>query len=93
MNEYLVFAASIAFIFTAINQVLSLPAGLRNILKEELSTPVLFSVHLFGFLMYAGWSIYGILLKDPAIIFGCGLGVLSSAVLLIYTCWLRLAKR
>ncbi|RYZ52957.1 MAG: hypothetical protein EOP49_08290 [Sphingobacteriales bacterium] len=92
MDHSLVFVASLAFIFTAVNQVLCLPAGIRNILRDELSTPVLVSVHLFSFLMYVGWSIYGVLLKDPAIVFGCGLGVLSSGILLGYTFWLRLGR-
>lgn len=93
MNKYIILAASMAFILTAINQVFTLPAGIRSIVRDELSTPVLICVHLFGLLMYCGWSIYGLLLRDPAIIFGCGMGVFSSAILLGYTFWLRFSRK
>lgn len=92
MNPNLLVVASMAFVLTALHQVFSLPAGIKAILNEDLSRPLLLSIHCVGFLMYSGWSVYGLMLKDFAMIFGCGMGMVSSAILLGYTFWLRKAK-
>ncbi len=81
-----------AFVLTALHQVVNLPAGIKSILNEDLSRPLLLCIHFAGLLMYVGWSVYGFMLHDLAILFGCGLGVVSSAILLGYTFWLRKAK-
>jgi hypothetical protein len=92
MNKYVLIAASMAFVLTAVNQVFTLPAGIKSILNEDMPRPLLVCKHAFGFLMYTGWCVYGLLLSDVAIIFGCGMGVVSSLILLGYTFWLRKAK-
>ncbi len=89
MNNYILLAASIAFILTALNQVFTLPAGIKNILNEGMSRPLLLCLHGFSLLMYIGWCVYGVLLSDLAIVFGCGMGVISSSILFGYTVWLR----
>ena len=89
MNNYILLAASMAFILTALHQVFTLPAGIKNILNEGMSRPLLLCLHGFGLAMYMGWCIYGILLKDIVIVFGCGMGVISSSILFGYTVWLR----
>lgn len=92
MNDSLLIVASMAFVLTAVNQVFTLPAGIKSILNEEMPRPLLICKHAFGFLMYTGWCVYGAMLRDVAIVFGCGMGVVSSAILLGYTFWLRKAK-
>jgi len=92
MHSDLLVVASMAFILTALHQVFSLPAGIKAILNEDLSRPLLLCIHFAGFFMYSGWSVYGLMLNDLAIVCGCGMGVVSSAILLGYTFWLRKAK-
>lgn len=92
MNNTLVLVASFAFIFTAINQVISLPTGIRTILNEQLPTPLLIVLHAVGCLMYGGWCVYGFLKSDPAMIIGCCLGVMCSLSMLIFAAWAKINK-
>ena len=92
MEPSILLIASITFVFSALYQLFSLPAGIKAILNEDLSRTLLLCIHLAGLLMYVGWSVYGVMLHDIAMMFGCGMGVLSSSILLGYTFWLRKAK-
>jgi hypothetical protein len=85
MNNSIVLVASLAFVLTAINQVVVLPTGIRTIMKEQLPSSSLIVIHAFGLLMYMGWCLYGCIKGDPAMIIGCGLGVICSGALLACT--------
>lgn len=92
MDPNVLVAASAAFVLTALYQVFALPAGIRAIVNEEISRPLLLCIHGAALLMYAGWTVYGIVLRDIVIMFGCGMGAVSSAILVGYTVWLRKAN-
>ncbi len=92
MESNMLIAASLAFALTALYQLFSLPAGIKAIVNEDLSRPLQLGIHVAGVLMYLGWMFYGFVLRDIAILFGCGMGAVSSGILLGYTFWLRKAK-
>lgn len=92
MNNTIIIVASLAFVFTAVNQVISLPAGIRTILNEQVPNPLLLALHTVSFLMYAGWCIYGFLRSDPAMVIGCCLGMICSLALLTFAVWSKYNK-
>lgn len=89
MVPMVLFAATAATLLTALYQIFALPAGIRLIVNDDISRKLLLCVNGAGLLMYAGWSIYGVVQKDLVITLGCGIGATSASILVGYTLWLR----
>lgn len=83
-----ILAGMAALFFTVLYLVTGFPLQLKELYAKAPRTPALYWSHLSGFLMYAGWSLYGYAQDDHLLAFGQLLGFFGAAITTGHLLWL-----
>ena len=80
---------SLAFITTAINLLFEFPVQTMETFKSKVPASLLLGLKLTSLLMYACWAAYVWAKGDILILFGQGLALISSMLIVGQMLWLR----
>lgn len=76
------FISIMTIVFTILVKFIGFPDQIKNIQKRRSTEGVSFSFFFLSLLSYTFWVIYGFLRQDWVTIFGQGLGVIASAIII-----------
>lgn len=75
--------ATVTFTLSILTKIVGLPSQAKKIHQTKDSSSQSLILYVLIFLSYLSWTIHGLLKKDNTIIFGQGLGILTSGVILV----------
>jgi len=73
---------SITLILSILTKIIGFPSQAKLLMKSKKTENISISLYSLTFLAYISWTIHGILKNDYTIIFGQGLGILTSGFVL-----------
>jgi|GEM_PF-6805580 len=83
---------SLAFITTAVNLLLDFPVQTLATLRSKVPARLLVGLKLSTLVMYGCWAAYGWVRGDVLMLYGQGLALISSVLLLGQLVWIRTRK-
>jgi len=89
------FALIIGFLTTALSilvKVVGFPDQIRKNHKRKSTEGVSTSFYILSFLVYVLWTIHGILQKDMVVVFGQGLGIITTGAI-VYQIYIYRSKK
>lgn len=89
------FALIIGFLTTALSilvKVVGFPDQIRKNHKRKSTEGVSTSFYVLSFLVYVLWTIHGILQKDMVVVFGQGLGIITTGAI-VYQIYIYRSKK
>ena len=89
------FALIIGFLTTALSilvKVVGFPDQIKKNHKRKSTEGVSTSFYVLSFLVYVLWTVHGILQKDMVIIFGQGLGIITTGAI-VYQIYIYRSKK
>ncbi|MCX6732712.1 MAG: SemiSWEET family transporter [Candidatus Roizmanbacteria bacterium] len=89
------FALIIGFLTTVLSilvKVVGFPDQIRKNYKRKSTEGVSTSFYILSFLVYLLWTLHGILQKDMVIVFGQGLGIITTGAV-VYQIFLYRRKK
>lgn len=89
------FALIIGFLTTALSilvKVVGFPDQIRKNHKRKSTEGVATSFYILSFLVYVLWTIHGVLQKDMVVVFGQGLGILTTGAI-VYQIYIYRSKK
>lgn len=89
------FALIIGFLTTVLSilvKVVGFPDQIRKNHKRKSTEGVSTSFYVLSFLVYVLWTIHGILQKDMVVVFGQGLGIITTGAI-VYQIYIYRSKK
>jgi uncharacterized protein with PQ loop repeat len=92
MIKFAAIIASLTFVFSVLTKIIGFPAQARLIFKAKNVEHISLSLYAITFLSYIFWTIHGYLKSDPTLIYGQGLGIITSGFVLAQIIYYRKKK-
>lgn len=89
------FALIIGFLTTALSilvKVVGFPDQIRKNHKRKSTEGISTSFYILSFLVYVLWTVHGILQKDMVVVFGQGLGIITTGAI-VYQIYIYRSKK
>ncbi|HEY4327754.1 MAG TPA: SemiSWEET family transporter [Mucilaginibacter sp.] len=85
--------ATLTFLFSILTKVVGFPAQAKLIFKTKDVRGISKTLYLITFISYILWTIHGYIVNDSTLIWGQGLGVITSGFILIQITYYRKQKQ
>lgn len=82
MIKFAAIIAALTFIFSILTKVVGFPSQARLIFKTKNVSTLSLPLYIITFLSYIFWTIHGYFKSDSTLIYGQGLGVITSGFVL-----------
>ena len=89
MIKYAAIIATITFILSILTKVIGFPSQARLIFKTKNVSNISLPLYCITFLSYLFWTIHGCIKADNTLIYGQGLGIITSGFVLAQIIYYR----
>jgi len=82
MIKFAAIIATLTFIFSVLTKVVGFPSQARLIFKTKNVSNISLSLYVITFISYILWTIHGFIIHDQSLIYGQGLGIITTGFVL-----------